>query len=259
MTTSRYRSDVRRQKAKVDLNDIIEDLHRRIKTGETAQRIGNTAIENGNLTVRNGDIVVSLSDDTEVLRILHGDVPEIRYQATGVDTNRFGAVWGEDITIDLGSGFGFVDTTVMHMGVYDTTVPEDHVADGGELTLHVDSAKLEYNPNNGDNHLSIWLNTYSRVDPFKDIITIQGKFDNGFDFSAQSAMSTGSFNVGAGFGSLTWTYIQTFATTIAPVVGLVNTAGIVTSWNITAMNTSNFTVSWTGTLAKVVNFWNPRV
>lgn len=255
----RYRADPRRVKGKVDLAEIIEGMNKRISAGETAWRAGNTAIENGNLVVRNGDIVVSLSDDTEVLRILHGDVPEIRYMATGVDTDRFGAVWGEDVTIDLGSGFGNVDTTVMHMGVYDTAIPDDHVPDGGEVILHIDAAKLEYNPNNGDNSVSLWLNTYSRVDPFKDIITMQGKWDNGYDFSSQSAMSAGSFNVSAGFSSLTWTYIQTFDTTIAPVVGLVNTAGLVTSWNITAMSNSDFTVTWSGTLAKTVNFWNPRL
>jgi len=258
MTENRYRSDPRRQQGKIDLNDIIIDMHRRLRAGETALRIGNTAIEDGNLVVRNGDIVVSLSDDTEVMRIVHGDVPDIRFFATGVDSDRFGAIWGEDVSIDLGSGFGIVDTTQMHVGVYDSTVPEDHVRDGGSLRLLVDDAILEYIPNNGDTDTHMRLNTYSRVDPFKEVITFKGRWDNLYDFSGLTAMSVGSVDVPAGFGSFTWSYVQTYSTTIAPIVGLVNTAGLV-DWTITAMSTASFTVTWSGTLAKTLNFWNPRL
>lgn len=257
--TSRYRADPRRVQGKTDLNDIIVDINQRLKTSETALRIGNTAIEDGNLVVRNGDIVVSLADDTEVLRIVHGDTPDIRFFATGVDSDRFGAVWGEDITFDFGSGFGSIETTVMHVGVYDATVPEDHVTDGGQLQLRIDDAIMSYEPNNGDNDVSVWLNPYSRIDPFKEVILMRGKWDNQFEFSELNALAVGSADIGAGFGSYTWTYQQTFATRIAPVVALVNTAGLITSWNVTAMSTSDFTVSWSGALAKTLNWWNFRV
>jgi hypothetical protein len=248
-----------RVKGKKSITDIVLDINRRLKAGETSLRIGNTAIEDGNLVVRNGDIVVSLSDDTEVLRIVHGDTPEIRYFATGIDSDRFGATWGEDVSIDLGSGFGIVDTTVMHTGVYDSTVPEDHDIDGGHLKLQLDGAVFSYEPNNGDAPVYLWLNPYSRVDPFKEVILFNGKWDNQFEYAATSALAVGSVDVGAGFGSYSWTYQQAYATRICPVVGLVNSGAVVTSWNVTSMNTSGFTVTWTGALAKVINWWNFRV
>lgn len=258
MTSSRYRSDPRRAKGKITLTDIVEDMHRRLRSGETAPRIGNTSIDDGNLTVRNGDIIVSLSDGTEVLRIVHGDVPEIRYFATGVDSDRMGAVWGEDRTFDLGPSFGTVDTTVMHMGVYDSTVPEDHVQDGGEVRLYFDGAQLAYEPNNGDNDLQLNLNLYGRTPPFQDVIYLQGKWDNSFDFADEGAIATGSFDVTAGFGSFTWFYIQPFATKIAPIIGLVAaTANF--DWCITEMPTDKFSVDWSDTTAKTINYWNPRL
>jgi hypothetical protein len=245
---SRYRSDPSRIKGKKDISEIIIDINNRLKAGETSLRIGNTAIEDGNLVVRNGDIVVSLSDDTEVLRIVHGDTPEIRYFATGVDA-----------TFDLGPGFGEVETTVMHVGVYDAAVPGDHVIDGGHLQLRLDDAILSYEPDNGDNAVSMWLNPYSRIDPFKEVILFRGKWDNQFEYAATNALAVGSVDIGAGFGSYTWTYQQTFATRTCPVVALVNTAGLITSWNVTAMSTTSFTVSWSGALAKILNWWNFRV
>lgn len=257
MTTSRYRADPRRPQAKVSLTDIVEDMYRRLRSGETAPRIGNTSIDDGNLTVRNGDIIVSLTDGTEVLRIVHGDVPEIRYFATGVDSDRMGAVWGEDVSYDLGSGFGIVDTTVMRIGVYDSTIPEDHVNDGGEFEATLTDASIRYEPNNGDNTLRFTLNQYGRIDPFKDVLYFQGKWDINFDFGADGAISTGSIDVSAGFGSFTWFYTQTFASKIAPIVGLVNAGGALT-WVITEMPNDKFSVDWSDLTAKTINFWNPR-
>jgi hypothetical protein len=258
MTGGRYRADPRRKEGKVSLTDILLDMQRRLRAGEVAPRIGNTSIDDGNLTVRNGDIIVSLTDGTEVLRIVHGDVPEIRYFATGVDTDRFGAVWGEDRTFDLGPSFGTVDTTVMNMGVYDASVPEDHVRDGGEVRLYFDGAQLVYEPNNGDNDLQFTLNQYGRTPPFQDVIYMQGKWDINFDFGSEGAISTGSIPVSAGFGSFTWFYTQTFASTIAPVIGLVAaTANF--DWCVSEMPTDKFSVDWSDTTAKTINYWNPRL
>jgi hypothetical protein len=199
-----------------------------------------------------------LTDGTEVLRIVHGAVPEIRYFATGVDNDRFGAVWGEDVTIDLGSGFGTVDTTTMRTGIYDAAVPEDHVNDGGEVALALDNAKLLYTPNNGDNALEFTLNKYGRTDPFQDVLYFQGKWDVNFDFASDGAIATGTIPVSAGFGSFTWFYTQTFDTTIAPVIGLFAAVANF-NWCVSEMPTDKFSVDWSDTTAKTINYWNPRL
>lgn len=256
---SRYKSDPRRVQGKTDLAEILGNINQRIRTSETAFRVGHTAIEDGDLVVRNGDIVVSETDGTEVLRMIHGAVPELRFRPLGIDDDRFAAVWGQDYTTDLGGGFGSIVTTALNLGIYDSAIPEDHVLDGGEVRILPDGVIVDYQPNNGDEQVYISLNAYSRVDPFKEIITIRGRWDDQFDFDDHAAMSVGSVDIGAGFGGFTWNYVQTYATKIAPIIGLVNTAGLLTSWNISAMNTSNFSVVWSGVLAKTMNFWNPRL
>lgn len=255
-STARYRSDPARIEGKVSLTDILIGMQRRIKINETAKRIGNTAIDGGNLIVREGDIIVSLSDDTEVLRIVHGDQPEIRWKATGVDGDRFGSIWAYDYTYTF--GFGDIDTTEMVMGIYDGADEDAHVTDGGELVMSLDRAALEYKPNNADGDMNYYLNLYGRTDGFKGILNIVGRWDNSYTFNVDNAMVTGTIPVSAGFSGVTWNYSQASTTTPCPIIGLLDTAGLTTSWNVTAQSTTGFTVTWTGTLAHTVNFWNPR-
>jgi hypothetical protein len=91
-------------------------------------------------------------------------------------------------------------------------------------------------------------------------IAIRGKWLNQVDLDANQAISVGSVDVIAGLSSVTYTYDVTMASLMAPVVGLFNVGGaLLTSWNISDMTTISFSVRWSGTLAKTMNFWSMRL
>lgn len=240
MTANKYRVDPRRIDGRKDVVDIITELNQRLRKNENALRIGNTSIENGNLIVRNGDIVVSETNGTESLRIKHGEIPEIRMFPLGPDINRRIAFFG----FDFGAG-----STALQIGVEKTNPTAN---DGGRVVLWDQGAALAFSPSGGNE-------SYLRLNILQEVINIRGKWIDMFDIDSRQALSVGSIDVDAGFSGFTWSYGMTMASKMAPVIGLVNTAGLVTSWNLTDMSTSSFTVNWTGTLAKIINFWSYRL
>ena len=89
-------------------------------------------------------------------------------------------------------------------------------------------------------------------------LRIVGRWLNDTQISSTDALYTGTRSVSAGVSSVTITYPSAFATTVAPVIGLLNSAGAL-NWCLTAQSASSFTVAWTGTLAKEINMWNIRI
>lgn len=244
--TNRYGIDAGRLKGQKDIVEYIRDLRGRMADKETSLQIGNTAIEDGSLTVRNGDIIVSESDGHVVLRVLHGEIPEIRFFPIGEssDTHR-GAIFSYDA-----SGNPLDPNQVLALDIEEL----DSDVDGGKIELTKKDAFIGHVPN-GLGQTWIWFN------PFGDttqLMAFNGRLSNQFQYSNEDAIYTGSEAVSAGFSSYTHTYFTSFATTVAPVVGLVNTGGAI-SWVISAMSTSSFTVAWSGTTAKTVNWWNFRL
>lgn len=239
---NRYKSDPRRIQGKLDVFEVFENTERRLRAGETSYRAGHTAIEDGDFVVRNGDIIVSETDDTVVLQIVHGSIPEVRLFPQGVvDPEHWVSILGASPIDTLTAGQMEI-TQETSPGVYDT--------DGGRVLVWADGALLAHTPFGGTESF-LWLN----YEP--EVMLMVGKWLNQIQASTSQAVYTGVIDVVAGFGSWTHTYFAPFVTTMAPVVGLLNTAGALT-WNLTAVSTSGFTVSWTGTLAKTIYFWNFR-
>lgn len=237
--TNKYRVDPRRIDGRKDIVELVTDISQRLKRNENALRVGHTSVDDGNFTVRNGDIIFSESDTTESMRLFHGTIPELRMLPLGLDSSHHISMFGFD--------FGNFSTAVQ-IGVEKI----DNSIDGGKILLWPSGAVFSFQPNVG-NEVYIWLNI------FEDNIAVRGSWINQNDIDSRQALSVGSVDVGAGVSSLSWSYATTMASRMAPVIGLVDTAGLVTSWNLTAMSTSGFTVTWTGTLAKTVNFWVFRV
>ena len=233
-----------RLKGQKDIVEYVKQVIEELSSRSSSLQIGHTSIEDGNFIIRNGDIIVSESDDTIVLRILHGQTPEIRMWPLGeTDTHR-AALFSHDFSID-----GPPDQAVL-LSIETTGATQD----GGKLLLTRGYTVLSHQPNGGSESY-FWLNADGVL---PQIGLYQGKWPDRAQYNTDQGLYPGVFNVTAGFGSLTHTYNASFASTVAPVIGLVNTGGTV-SWNITAMSTSAFTVTWTGTAAKTINIWNFRI
>lgn len=234
---NRYRNDPRRLEGKIDLYEYIEGQERRLGAGETGYRAGHTAIEDGNFIVRNGDILVSESDDSVVLRIFHGALPAIAWYPLGEDASHLAAMFG----FDQGAG-----TTAFVIEIEDSSNGEP---DGGQMQIWQDGASYGFLSTATGLQSFMWLNALNNNEFY-----FNGRFENSWQFDPSQAIYPGIAGIGAGFGGFTHTYFAPFASTAAPVLGLLDTAGTV-SWNFTAVSNSGFTISWSGTTAKTVYYW----
>lgn len=240
--SSRYDRNPLRLGGQKDITEFVQGLLERMKAQESSLQIGHTAIEDGNLVIRNGDIIVSESDDSVVIRVVHGGIPEIRFYPLGdTDTHRI-AMFGYDFNS------GGAPDQAFQLCVETNNL----VQDGGKLLMSRQYAILSHQPDGGLESF-LWLNAFSPQEAL-----YRGRWTNQVQHDNNMGIYTGVISVGGGFSSWTHTYFTSFATTIAPVVGLVNSGSTVT-WTITGMTTSAFTVGWSGTAAKTINFWNFRV
>lgn len=239
----RYGSNPNRTSGKKDIVEYVGEIMNRLDASETVKRIGTTAIEDGNLVVRNGDIIVSETAGNVVFKLLHGATPEMRFFPIGVgDTHRISIFAQND---------GFFGE-VLFMNV--ETNP-GAVVDGGKLIISDQMTILSFQPlASGGNESYIWLNNPGTP----EVIDIQCKWPNQMQSSSLQGVYPGQASLGAGFSSYTHTYFTSFASTAVPIVTLFNSGGTV-SWNLTAQSTSSFTVTWSGTTAKVINWWVFRV
>lgn len=240
---NRYLTDPLRLRGQKDVVEYFIDLNRRVTTEETSLRAGHTAIEDGNFTVRNGDIIVSESDDSIVLRLMHGDIPEIRMWPLGdTDTHRVAFFAYDDV--DGGQTAAIIIET-----------DPGTVIDGGKLLIGRNFAVLSHQPDaSGGEESYFWLG----VDPFApEVASFRGKWANQTQYDDHQGIYAGTHGISAGFTSWTHTYSTPFASDIGTIVTLQSSA--VVSWMVTAQSSSAFTVSWSGTTAKTLNFWNFRV
>jgi hypothetical protein len=235
VTQNRY------QRTNPNLFDIIANLEERIRRLETAPRLSSTSIDSGQLVLKGGDIVVQNDDGEVVLRILHGNVPEIRMTPTGGDTDyrAYQYSWEHDT---MG--------TVYQAGIQDATGAQD----GGKLLLMQSGSYLSYQPAAG-NEVYISLGALSGFD---EGLYFRGRWPTNVVVDGTEALAMGSVNIAAGVSSYSHTYGTPFATAPGVVYGLLNSAGAVTH-SLTASSTSGFTVAWTGTLAKTLYWWAFRL
>jgi hypothetical protein len=243
--TSRYASRPERLAGKPDIQEYVLELFRRIGAGETSLQIGHTAIEDGDLIVRNGDIVVSESDDSIVLKILHGFTPEIRFWPLGVNDTHRVAIFAFD------AGSAENPDQALEIVVEET----DATADGGKLLLFRGGAVLSHMPDGvGGEESYLWLNAYG-----DQIADYRGRWTNQQQSDNNQGLYMGGFTASAGVSTWTHSYFSTFATGIFPVC-TVGRSGSTLEWVLDGFNTSSFTLRFSTTTGdKAVTFWNFRV
>lgn len=220
----------RTRQAPDDLIDVIVKLEKRVKDLETNQRLSYSAFELGSIK-------------------MISEIPSITMYPTGPDSTRRAALYAFDF-----GGTGDPAGTAVTL-VIEGLDPDSFIdSAGGTIFLGYNFALLGvHNPIDDIPESYIWLGQ-----PGDDLIDFQGTFNDQNQTSAQQAIYSGSFVTGAGFTSFTHTYFEAFASQVVPVCTLLNSAGALT-WNLTAQSTSSFTVAWSGTLTKTINFWNVRL
>jgi hypothetical protein len=243
----KYSVDPKFLEGKPDIVSYITELYRRVADGETVQRVGFTAIEDGNLVVRNGDIIVSETTGEIVLRIMHGETPEVRFYPLGSITTHRATLEA----FDFSSTPGTPDQSVQ---LFIETEPGG-VVDGGKVLLNQTGAVLAHQPDaSGGEESHLWLNF-----GFDEIANYRGRWFNQIQSDDHQGLYTGSFVASSGFSTWTHTYFTPFATSIIPIVTVLH-SGSTIQWVLDAQSTSAFTVRFSSTTnAKTINFWNFRV
>jgi hypothetical protein len=216
-------------------------MGKRIKDLETGLQAGHTAIENGDFTVRNGDIIVSETDGSIVMRIIHGDIPEIRMFPLGETDTHLVSLFAFDFN---------ADPLVPNQAVQLYVAKESGLdPDGGKILLTRDYSILSWQPFTG-------AESYIRQDSIGFLF--HGIWANQVQASANDGLYSGWFTATSGFTTWTHTYFIPFTTIVAPVFS-VGVSGTTIQWGIENFSASSFIVRFSTTTGnKFVSFWNFR-
>lgn len=242
--SDRYGVDPKYLQGQKDIVSYVREISERITSQEQALKSGHTSIEDGNFIVRNGNILVSESDDTVVLRIKHGEVPEINMWPLGdTDTHQV-TFLGYDDTAG-GQALGLLVETSPGMS-----------PDGGKLLLTREFSILSHQPNIG-NETFIWLNSLQGV--IEEVALYRGRWSDQLQYDSNMGLYMGAFTASSGVSTWTHTYSTPFSTTIAPLFTVGINGGTVT-WGIDSYSTSSFVIRFGATGSnKFVTFWNFRL
>jgi hypothetical protein len=208
-----------------DAVDHFASLERRISNVESSRRMGFTSFDTG--------FIKMVGALTEIRM-----VPEDFNELAGF-ISMFAFYYGTD----NGGAALQVDA--------EREVAGNLYQEGGKLLLHTNGAVLSYFKEfSGEQEAYFWLGAWGA-----ETIEIRGLFPE-IQTDNRQAVLAGSSDVSAGFSSFTYTYAAAFVTSAIPVVTLLSSA--VVTWNLTAQSSSSWTMSWTGTTAKTLNYWNFR-
>lgn len=239
--SNRYDVNPNRLQGQKDIISHIIELGDRVSAQEVATRAGHTSIEDGNFIVRNGDIIVSETDDTVVMRIFHGDIPEIQMFPLGENDTHLVSFIGFDFDED--PSFPNQATQLYVARVSDLE------PDGGKVLLSRDASIISYQPF-GANEM------YIRMDELGFLF--HGIWTNQFQGSVADALYMGWFTATSGFSTWTHTYFFPFTTIVAPVF-TVGVSGTTIQWGIENFSASSFIIRFSTTTGnKFVTFWNFR-
>ena len=243
---SRYDTNPNRLQGQKDIITHVLDLGERITTKEKSLQIGHTAIEDGDLTVRNGYIVVSETDDTIVMRLKHGAIPEIQFFPLGDNDTHKATLFGQDFNNDANNPNQAIQLDIELL---------DNTIDGGKLLLMRDGVILSHQPDGGQESF-IWLNSLAGIS--EEVIAIRGAWPNQLQYDSHAALHMGDFVASSGFSTWTYTYSTPFATNMVPLFTIGVNGGTLT-WGIDSYSTSSFVIRFGVTANnKFVTFWNFR-
>lgn len=242
-TSARYRREP------LTLDERITQMERRLSALERSPRASATGIDSGQLTINGGDIVIQDASGVEVVRITQGagTQPGIKFSPEGAASTHVAKMYSVDSSE--------IDATLQTIMKTEIRTDPGDVLDGGFVHIYQYGIRAGFF-NDSTGETSYWEAGF--INGVDATLHIVGRWLDNFQVDTTEAIYPGSFGVSAGFSSWTLTYAASFATQVAPIIGLLNSAGAL-SWNLTAQSASSFTVAWTGALAKTINMWNIRL
>lgn len=233
-----------------DLTTLITQLEQRLKILEANPRIGATAIDTGSLTVKGGEIIIEDDEGTPIIRMFrnvdNGQNPEIRFSPLGPASDHVNAVYSQ---------YGTFEGVNQLLARFDVVTEPGFELDGGSLQLFQTGGRLAFKDDASGLESCFEAGIIGGV---AGRVRIKGRWAEEFQIETTDAVYAGTTNFGAGFGGVTYAYFSTWASTMVPIIGLLNSGGVV-SWNLSAFSTASFTLVWSGTAAKTINMWCVRV
>lgn len=241
--TGRYRVEP------LSLLDKIQELKRRIALLERSPKIGNTSIDGGSLRIKIDDGLKVADEDGNIIIETAGSPQRPRFRIyTAEDTNDTQFEAGGSIT-----DFGPLESgTQIFVNYSLNTIPDFGFVSSWETGTAIGKAVAESSTSYFE------ARNLSGFGFPSDHLRMFGRFADRNPQTAGDTLYTGTDTTGA-VSSITVNYPFTFNSTIAPVVGVLNSGGAI-SFVLTAQSTSSFTLAWTGgAVAKTLNFWNVRI
>lgn len=228
----------------------VIDLTDRISKLERNPRLTRTAIDHGSLIVNiDGQIVVGGTEGERIVIAYFTDIASTVVLATPDTASSTSNIIMEvsDITLDT------VDQTFFNM--YSMNIAASSIW-GGIFEMLQTLALMAW-VENGVVTSFFAFRKFSTFGITGNIYT-QGRWLDNQQLSTKEAILSGALSVGAGVSTATITYAQSYATTMYAIPTLHSASGAV-NWSVTAQSAASFTVSWIGTTAKIINFWNIRM
>ena len=230
-----------------ELEDIVTGHKKTLRTSHKS-------VEEGELRIRNGNFYIMGDDDDIDISMIPGAIPTMTMYAKGLANETHSVIY---YSTDFSSAPELTDQAG---SIYISRI-SDNAVDGGRFILARSLAFLGWGPQSGSPYGTgdqfIWI-ARQATSITDRVISFQGKWANYGQYSNSDALEMGTVNVGAGGTGTTVSYAATYISTVVPVVTLLNSGGAI-SWCLTAQTTSGFTIAWSGTAAKTINFWIFRV
>lgn len=243
---TKYRQDP------MTLVDRVRVLDARINNLERTPRFVSTSIDNGDMVVKANHAIITVKDTNgqPVLYIVTlNNQTAIWYAPPDTPNDFISYQWafsnlGLDIDQQTYYQMAMVPSDasnfpIMGIALGETISSIEYINDDNTLSSYFQSRKLSLYGLDGN-------------------MRIAGRWQNRGQVSNRDGVHCGNATIAAGVSSSTYSYPATFASTMVPIVSLRETTGVVT-WCITAQSNASFTVSWTGTLLKVLNWWCIRL
>lgn len=219
-----------------DLIQLIADLNKRISTLESANSLGSASIDGGELTVRGGDIVVRNDNDEEVLRIAHGQVPQIiLHPDAGLD-DLYSVVYSWE-SVSQGAA--------LQASIHNSTGDQD----GGKLLLMKGATYLSHQPDGPAAETYMALSEY---DPFPNYISFKGLFLQN-RYRGDEPWEMGYDSIAAGFGAISYAFAYPYDQVPQIIYSI---SGATANFNhcIVSPSTTGFTIGWSDALAHTVSW-----
>lgn len=252
--TGKYNIDPTQLKGQSGFITQFTELENVVGGNKQSLRSSHTSVEEGDIRIRKGSFYLMGDDDDIDLSMIPGATPNIVMYAKGLSHETHSIIY---YSIDNSTSSSYTDQAG---SIYVGRI-SDNAVDGGRFILSRQLAFLGWGPQSdnpfGTGDQFIWISRQATSISDR-VISFQGKWANYGQYTNSDALEVGTVNIGAGATGTTVSYAATYISTAVPVVTLLNSGGAI-SWCLTAFTTSSFTLAWTGTAAKTINFWIFRV